>query len=297
MRVRASNGSAVPSYAAGPRELSALRLASAIPPHYKAQITLVSANHLMGLANHLGTGPEFKAPLQALMGAQPTADLVAVVPHEEQQQQEEEEQGEDSWALPSMSPRLIQGSKVPVGVTFPTNLPTCGIQEALLQQPYGLREAELPAIIKAEMDAFYQWSTELIQLGRGKEYATPVQSATIAKHMELIRGFVGFIATRLGKPILGLQHYWEPEVMASFVAMLMARNVGRGQILKHLSLAKKVSTFMASKSNLQEEKEHATRMENWLATLERQISVVVPRPLKDASALPKAARVRFQAQQ
>lgn len=237
--------------------------------------------------------------IRELVEANPDADreslALAPIPGVEEERgsmveqgvQQEEEGLNVAWTMGSSNK-----SNVPHDAAFPTTLPPCNLDGSTLHTPYGLNDSELPAKIQVQLREFERWSTEPINLARGREYATPVQEATIAKQLELIRGYLGFMATKLGLPIVGLHNYWEPKTMAAFASMLLARGVGKHQVIKHLALARKVNTFLVSSSNLVEERQHADKMEAWLATLERQVAVVLPKPIKDASSLPKAGLVR-----
>lgn len=293
-----SQNARVQRIVAGPRERSALRMASVIPPHFRHEIMLVSTNQLLGLATRLQGGGFMVDAIRELVQANPDADResLALAPGVEEERgsvvergvQQEEEGLNVAWTMTSSSNK----SNVPHDAAFPTTLPPCNLDGSTLHTPYGLKDSELPAKIQVQLREFERWSTEPINLARGREYATPVQEATIAKQLELIRGYLGFMATKLGQPIVGLHNYWEPKTMAAFASMLLARGVGKHQVIKHLALARKVNTFLVCSSNLEEERHHANKMEAWLATLERQVAVVLPKPIKDASSLPKAGLVR-----
>jgi len=108
-----------------------------------------------------------------------------------------------------------------------------------------------------------------------------------------ILGYLGFLTLqeKVGTKD-GLYLYWNPDFFSRFVAFLLARGVGRGQVLKHISIAKKVSTFLRTQVVLDIDKSHGSKVEEWLSTLERQVGIVMPRSVKDSNSLPKSDRVR-----
>ncbi len=62
-----------------------------------------------------------------------------------------------------------------------------------------------------------------------------------------MKAFIGYSVNILHKytaETVGLSVYTEPDVIAGFVSFLIARCVGRGHILKHLSVARKVNSFL-----------------------------------------------------
>lgn len=188
----------------------------------------------------------------------------------------------------------------PQRVIYPTTLPPCPVATDMMQMPYGIRHSDLPIGIQAQLDEYEEWCTMPINTGRGTMYATPVQLTTIGKNMDTIRAFLGFIVHRLGKNNpneWGLISYWQPSNIASFISFLFARKVGKGQIEKHLAVAKKVNQFLFSKARVKETaKEHVKTLEEYLITLERQSRSACPSTPKRAEDFPHATMVRAWAE-
>ena len=74
--------------------------------------------------------------------------------------------------------------------------------------------------------------------------------------------------------------YGNPAKIASFVAYLLARQVQKGHVLKHISVARKVNDFMQSgAARGAEERDRAQRMDAWLGRLEAQINASMAPPM------------------
>ena len=59
-------------------------------------------------------------------------------------------------------------------------------------------------------------------------------------------GYLKNIRTDVADDILSLHCYKNPSWFAGFISYLMAREVGRGHLVKHVSLAKKINNYMVS---------------------------------------------------
>jgi hypothetical protein len=181
-------------------------------------------------------------------------------------------------------------SHIPQDVVFPENIPKCNVSPSNLGTPYGL--SEVPNEIKEQITRYSNWCTTPIQLSRTFQYAQPVQSSTMHTSVQGICGYLGFLSLKENVATNGLYSYWNPDHFARFVSFLLARGVGRGQVLKHISIAKKVSSFLRTVVTLDKDKVHGSKVEEWLSILERQVNVVMPRTVRDANALPRSDRVR-----
>jgi hypothetical protein len=117
-----------------------------------------------------------------------------------------------------------------------------------------------------------------------------------------MRAFLGFVASFHSKhPQLydvHLSSYSSSVFIADFLAYLMARNVGKGHLLQHLSLARKVNNFLsASNSSNPRAVDYLDRLEAWLAKVEAQVSKALarrsaPRETPSADILYSWARAR-----
>jgi len=194
-------------------------------------------------------------------------------------------------ALTPPKPTTQLKSRVPQ-VEFPNTIPVCNIARSGLMHGYGLKHGDLPYLVRAQVDRYQAWCTDRVNLSRGVEYAQPVQTETVKKNIECIRGFLGFLSLRAHINISsGILLYWNPQYIAMFVSFLLARGVSKGQVIKHISVARKVGKYLGTTSKVGAEELHSRKMDEWLATLERQVGVVLPSPHKDPDAYPAAAKV------
>ena len=286
-----------------------MRLAGAIPPLSRAsdQVLMIPAKRVCEAVSRQGWPEEVTARFQQILATKANEDVISSLEGnqqgEEEEQEEEEEDREERQERQEeereMNDRLIRvagviniPSRVPSNPMFPNSLIQCPVPDHLMYTPYGLRSNELPIHVQGELDSFIRWSTSPINIQRGTEYS-PSQTHTIAKHMDSIRAFMGFIAIKLGRNLVGLHEYWNPETIATFVSFLLARNCGKGHVIKHLAIARKVNKYLLSTCMHNEEKEHAGKVEQWLSTLERQVRQALPKPIKNVAALPKASQLRL----
>jgi hypothetical protein len=112
---------------------------------------------------------------------------------------------------------------------FPETLPVTLLQPTQITERYGFDEASLPRQAKAEIRGFEAWSTDGINLSRTERYSRGVQTDTIAKHRDRIRGVLGWVCTYFDVPPkdVGLAEYADPDKVFNFIAYLKTRGVGR----------------------------------------------------------------------
>lgn len=220
--------------------------------------------------------------------------------------------------LPFIAPGIL--SPTPLALRdFPTSLSAVYLSEDELSMPYGLTKRETSRAVKHSIAAFIAWSTSDIQLDRDARYAGAVQSTTTEKHGVVIKSFLGYIVHIRGDTTpetVTLRAYCNPGAFIGFISFLKARSVGRGHILKHLSVARKVNAFLmtgwfmvtviamsvivlipcrsllfllyvlntaacrAGNAVSNEDTTTGENMETWLERLERQLSSSLPRPAK-----------------
>ena len=116
---------------------------------------------------------------------------------------------------------------------------------------YGLSKPS--RAIKQEIKDFVDWSTTSIQLDRSERYSASVQRTTTDKHETSILAYLGFLVNIKGEITdteASMSSYSSPIQFAAFVAFLQARDVGRGHVLKHVSLARKVNNYLISGSSM-----------------------------------------------
>ena len=131
---------------------------------------------------------------------------------------------------------------------FPTTLPYMDLAPADQKFKYGLGKQVTP-LVRDQLKTFVKWSTDDIQLTRDGAYSAAVQLSTTDKHETCIMAYLGYLTnvrTDVADCQIALQAYASPIWIAGFISYLRARDVGRGHILKHLSLAKKVNNWLVS---------------------------------------------------
>jgi hypothetical protein len=131
---------------------------------------------------------------------------------------------------------------------FPTTMEAVYLTAEEKSKPYGLGDAATRPVL-AQVAAFIRWSEADIQLDRDARYATAAQTTTTGKHADVIKAFLGYTVHIRGdysKHTVTLAAYKKPDTFMGFVSFLIARGVGRGHILKHLSVARKVNCFLTT---------------------------------------------------
>ena len=187
---------------------------------------------------------------------------------------------------------LRQPVHAPPSYTFPSRLPDVVLTPEQQQEKYGIPRSSVPSNVRAELDVFCRYQSDAINLDRGARYTRAVQSTTSDKHETIILGYLGYVRTYFAVPTLqlGLCAYADPTQIAQFVAYLRARGVSKFQLLKHVSLARKVNDFLKSgPMATHEQVTHAAKMDTWLGTLEAQLNSAIPAPRRDA--MPEATKV------
>jgi hypothetical protein len=195
--------------------------------------------------------------------------------------------------LPNINPPSARRLVLPAGTpaAFPNTLPVVRLTPTQEKECYGLGQ-KVPRHIAAELHLFEDWSTRDFQLDRGVRYASAVAQQTFTKQCDAIKGYLGFVYMYSDRELsdLGLSAYAEPQSFASFVAYLLARRVGRGHLAQHISLARKVNTYLTTGADVpQETLDHAEAMDRWLATLDAQVAATMPKANK--KTLPDPALV------
>ncbi len=131
---------------------------------------------------------------------------------------------------------------------FPTTLPVTRLTAAERRNKYGLG-FHTPSMVKEQIKAFIKWSTDDVQLSRAGTYSAAVQFTTTEKQETCILAFLGYLAnvrTDVSDERLDMSAYDQPKWIAGFISYLMARDVGRGHVIKHISLARKVNNWLVS---------------------------------------------------
>ncbi len=141
----------------------------------------------------------------------------------------------------------------PIGSTvlpdyFPTTLPITRLTAAERRHKYGLG-IYTPTLVKEQIKDFVKWSTNAVELSRAGTYSAAVQFTTTEKQETCILAYLGYLAnvrTDVSDERLDMSAYDQPKWIAGFISYLMARDVGRGHVIKHISLARKVNNWLVS---------------------------------------------------
>lgn len=131
------------------------------------------------------------------------------------------------------------------------------------------------------IEAFKAWSTEDIQLDRGR-YVAPVQTSTLDKQEECILAFMGYLDKYWDVDVMAmsLYQYQDLHAFADYISYILARGAGRGHAVKHISLAKKINAFLKADDPDGGLEAQADAADSWLAQLETQLGSVLPDPSK-----------------
>lgn len=160
-------------------------------------------------------------------------------------------------------------------------MPYLELEDWEMTMSYGLEEDKLPVQAAVGMFGFKFWSELDVNTERGRAFVGAVQAATMQTHLACIRAMLGYCHWILGFALeaLTLHLYARPDVIMNFLAFLRARGVGKGHILKHCSLAKKINDYL--KSGTREDspaRRHAVKMQDWIGRIETQLSLSMPTP-------------------
>jgi hypothetical protein len=126
---------------------------------------------------------------------------------------------------------------------------------------YGIPSGNVPLKMELEIAEFEKWETNGIQLDRVGMYSKKVQQNTNASHSSLIKAYVGFVSLAYKRPHyrLGLSIYQEATTFFTFISFLKERDVSRGHLLHHISLANKINSYMKTKAKGDEHIFHCNR--------------------------------------
>lgn len=132
-------------------------------------------------------------------------------------------------------------------------------------------------------------------MDRPAQYSKAVQSTTYCKQFDCIRAYLGYVHRyeNVSLAALSIENYHNPQHIANFLGYLLARTVGGAHTIKHVSLARKINSYLARSTSAASSRsatgQNAAQMDAWLHTLENQITQVTPKP--DKSNLPSAEAV------
>ena len=106
------------------------------------------------------------------------------------------------------------------------------------------------------------------------------QVETLAKQATYIRAFMGYARRYHNKTMaeLTLWLYRDRQCLLTFVAYLMARDVGADHIIKHLSIARRASMFLDAVNGTAQTRHQQREFEaTWFRNLEGQLRLAIPR--------------------
>jgi hypothetical protein len=104
------------------------------------------------------------------------------------------------------------------------------------------------------------------------------------KHMRAYLGYVASFHTKVNQGLsevnlsVNISSYANPVFLADFVSYLRARDVGKGHILLHLALARKVNDFIKSANEASKDAvDFLERLDLWIGKVEKQVNSVMPK--------------------
>jgi hypothetical protein len=182
-------------------------------------------------------------------------------------------QQEDALLLED-EPSLKARPHINPEVEFPSSLPRRTLSPDQMKEGYGFTENCCPMHIQRDIQAFCEWAAADFNFLRTGLYVKPVQSTTLSAQVPLLRGYLGFVASFKEPNIqnVDLTAYANPGHIADFVAYLIARRVGKGHILQHMALAKKIVAYLQADPEHSSLRSFLLNMQDWLGIVEKQVS-------------------------
>lgn len=156
--------------------------------------------------------------------------------------------GGGSAAAAYAGDQLSSPSSAAILLGFPTTIPVSFMTEDEKTKPYGIGDRASKELRRG-IKAFVTWSSTAIQLDRSERYAAAVQTTTTEKQETTILSYMGYLSNfvlDVSADQLLITAYASPHWFAQFISFLQAREVGRGHIIKHMSLARKVNNYLVS---------------------------------------------------
>lgn len=119
--------------------------------------------------------------------------------------------------------------------TFPTTIQQTILSGEQRAERYGIPRDAVPRLLSQQLKAFTLWSQQPINLSRSLRFSHGVQQATMEGQLNLVRGYCGYVCTYHRVPVqeCSLQAYRDPELIASFISYLRARQVTKYPLLAH----------------------------------------------------------------
>ena len=173
---------------------------------------------------------------------------------------------------------------------FPATLPTTHLLPRQHKEKYGYPKNDIPRHLKAQLDSYGKWSMAPINMARSQRYARAIQSTTLDKTLGAMRGYLGWHGVRNPSLRPDLSAYSDAKSFAAFTSYLLARGVSKGQVVKHVSVARKVNDYLSACAPSDvPARLRAADMDEWLAKLECQLNASMPNSVKEET--PSAALV------
>ena len=161
-----------------------------------------------------------------------------------------------------------------------------------LTEKYGYPANSVPRALRLQIDSFAAWCHAGINMERSQRYARAVQTTTLDKNKGTMRAFLGWVDryTPSPPPHPDISAYSNPQYFAAFTSYLLARDVRKGHVVKHVSLARKVNDYLQARAQPDSPaRQRAAAMDEWLAKLEAQLNASMPSSVKETT--PNAALV------
>lgn len=168
------------------------------------------------------------------------------------------------------------------------HLPGNTVRSADLKLHYSLHKAEQEAEpLKSQIKNFKCWLMSPIQLDRA---GGPSAHRTVDNILKVVHQFLGFRQLHKQADCLSLWDLLNMNDMAAYLSFQKARGNTIGTLTCQISGARKVLKFLQSQANTLAVKEQIDAASTWLSQLNRQLAIVMPKPV-DTKELPTASTV------
>ena len=168
------------------------------------------------------------------------------------------------------------------------HLPPNTVRSADLKLHYSLHKAEQDAEpLKTQVSKFKCWMMSPVQLDRA---GGPSADRTVGNILKVVYQFLGFRQLHQQADCLSLWDLLNMVNMAAYLSFQKARGNTIGTLTCQISGARKVLKFLLSQTDTLAVREQIDAASTWLSQLNRQLAIVMPKPV-DTTELPTASTV------
>jgi len=165
---------------------------------------------------------------------------------------------------------------------LPKTLPPCRVPSHKMKAKYGLPEFyRKMQPLQGELASFCSWSTSGMQIdGKGKG----VGSATWENYEYAIKVYLGYLVRFEKVAVPSLKLFTDPHSYVKYISFLDKKETSIVTIKNHISLAKKVVSWLACDASRAESLVFAD-VQQWYDALRVQLIQKIPRKRKDPGVL------------